>query len=114
MSLDTLKLAHSLQRYEFSQAQAEGLAEELRLAITEDVATKADIEAVRRDMADMRTELKGDIDALRKETKSEFALAREEMRALEDRVTLRLIKWIVGSAVGVTAALGGLMLRLLP
>lgn len=74
----------SPQRHAFSQLQAEGLAEEPRLAITDDVTTKAEV-----------------------------ALVREEMRKWGERVKLRLITWIVGRADGVTAARAGLILYLL-
>jgi hypothetical protein len=118
VTIDTLKLARNLQRHEFSQAQAEGLAEELRSSFEEGIATKSDIESSRKDtkgdIESLRKDTKADIESLRKdlglvreETRAQFALVREEMRGLEDRISLRMIKWMVGIGFVLLEALGG-------
>jgi hypothetical protein len=118
VTIDTLKLARNLQRHEFSQAQAEGLAEELRSSFEEGIATKSDIESSRKDtkgdIESLRKDTKADIESLRKdlglvreETRAQFALVREEMRGLEDRISLRMIKWMVGIGFVNLEALGG-------
>lgn len=129
MTIDTLKLARNLQRHEFSQAQAEGLAEELRSSLEEGIATKSDIESSRRDtkadieslrsdlglfreetraeFALVREEARAEFALVRKETRSEFALVREEVRGMEDRISLRMIKWMVGIGFVLLGALGG-------
>src|SRR5512134_1369935 len=81
VTIDTLKLARNLQRHEFSQAQAEGLAEELRSSLEEGIATKSDIESSRRDTKADIESLRSDLGLFREETRAEFALVREEARA---------------------------------
>jgi hypothetical protein len=75
--------------------------------------------ATKGDIAELRDKTAADMQSLREETRSEFRVLREEMRGMEDRITLRLIKWIVGTVVGtvivgVGTIVGVLLLRLLP
>jgi hypothetical protein len=91
MTIDTLKLARNLQRHSFTQVQAEGLAEELRNVVSEDVASKADIEGlraatsadldqVRREIEALRKDTKADIEALRKDTKADIEVLRKDTK----------------------------------
>jgi hypothetical protein len=65
---DTLKMARRLEAAGFAAPQAAGAAEALAEALVgADLATKADIGGLRSDMAAMRTELKGDIELLRRD-----------------------------------------------
>ena len=73
MTIDTLKLAKGLQTRGFTAQQAEGLAEELNIAVREGVAGKSDIEQ------------------LRASTQAEFRELRADMRAMENRIMLRLV-----------------------
>lgn len=99
--IDTLKLADSLKESGFPDRQAEGLARALGSALTEHVATKADLDAairlVRSDIAALDTKIsaldnKGDardtridaldtkIDALDKKFEAKFNSLRTQIR----------------------------------
>ena len=73
---DTLATAHALKEAGFEDAQATAIVDALRHAVTEEVATKADLSA-------LRAELKADLSALRAELKTDNAEARADLyRAL--------------------------------
>ena len=87
LRIDTLKFARSLSDAGMDPRQAEALVRGLSDADTSDFATKADVgevraevAALRADMADMRAELKGEIADLRTELKGEIADLRTELK----------------------------------
>ncbi|MGH7061204.1 MAG: hypothetical protein ACREFH_12510 [Stellaceae bacterium] len=76
-TIDTLQLSRVLRdRAGFSQDAAEATAEALGAAIGGEVATKADITALKADIAGLRTGLKADIAELRTELKADIAALR--------------------------------------
>jgi hypothetical protein len=86
MALDTLKVARRLREAGFTEPQAEAvLAAVQDAAAGADLATKADLDAVRVDfkteIAELRAELKTEIAELRAELKAEIAELRAELRA---------------------------------
>jgi ribosomal protein L29 len=78
----------------FSRAQAEALSEAFHQAMTESVATKADMMEVRHEIAEVRTELR-----------SEMKLLRSDMNLLRSELKL----WTGSIAAALFASLGGLM-----
>ena len=60
-TFDTLHAAKALTAAGFEARQAEAITDTIREAFTESVATKADIAAVKADIADLRAEMKADI-----------------------------------------------------
>ncbi len=90
---DTLAYARRMEAVGFTRQQAEALAEEQSKLIDERLATKTDIELVRKD-----------IDLVRSDTKAEFELFRKDMRELELRMTIKL-GTIVTAIVAVFSAL---------
>lgn len=88
---DTLKLASKLEAGGFTSQQARTAAEALAESMGEGsgLATKADIRRI-----------------------------EDRIDALEDRITLRLIKWLLGVAAGATVviigAVGGMLRLMLP
>jgi hypothetical protein len=60
-AFDTLKLARALRDADFTTAQAEGAAEAIAAAIQSDLATKADLMAVKSEMTGSIAEAKADI-----------------------------------------------------
>lgn len=90
MLFDTLKVSKALQR-SFTAEQAETLAEVLNEAGTEELATKADLHALRTELkADfdtLRAEVKADINAFGTEVKADISAFRTEVKA--DLQTLR-------------------------
>ena len=61
IAFDTLVYAKKLKSVGFTEAQAEALAESQAQLIESRLATKQDIELVRRDMKELETSLKRDI-----------------------------------------------------
>ena len=120
MMLDTLSTARRLKDAGMAEAQAEAVAETVLLvaqAPTEQFSTKADLDATRADLKARidatRTDLTAQIDEVRgqveqvrselkSELKAEVAGVRAELSNLENRLTLRVV------ALGVTLA--GLLL----
>jgi hypothetical protein len=110
LAIDTLQLARSLAEAGMERAQAEAVSSSLARSLKDsDVATKADIEALRKDIRGefdgLRKELKGDIESSRKDAKIDVANLRTEIAASRNQTILSMI------------AIAGLMLavmRLLP
>ena len=78
---DTLKAAQELRKTGFEDRQAEAVVETISKAVSETVATKADLQLVRSEMA-----TKADLQLVR----SDIDLLRSEMAALENRIIIKL------------------------
>ena len=131
-TFDTLYYAKKLREAGFTEQQAEAQAEALRAVVDENLATKYDIELVRRDVKELevalRNDLKGSEVALRNDLKgSEVALrndlkemevalrheielvrqdielVRREIKQAEGRITIRLGALIVAGVVVLAA-----------
>ena len=85
---DTLKAAQELRKTGFEDRQAEAVVETISKAVSETVATKADLQLVRSDIDLLRSEMatKADLQLVR----SDFDLLRSEMAALENRIIIKL------------------------
>ena len=86
---DTLKAAQELKKTGFEDRQAEAVVETISKAVSETVATKADLQLVRSDFKLLGSEfdlLRSKFDLLR----SEFDLLRSEMAAQENRIVIKL------------------------
>ena len=112
---DSLSTARMLESKGFTAEQAEGIAEQMNQLLTQDIATKpdltalraatqADIQAVRGEVAALRTELKGDIEVvrgematMRTELKGDIATLRSQMTSLGSELTVKI--YTVGLAV---------------
>ena len=89
---DTLRLSRTLRdKGHFTSEQAEALAEALGEASHGDLATKADLAAVRTGIAELRTELKTEIAGIKTE----------------------LLKWIIGAMGFQTVVILGTLISLL-
>ncbi|MDE0284144.1 MAG: hypothetical protein OXN26_06280, partial [Gammaproteobacteria bacterium] len=80
---DTLKAAQELRKTGFEDRQAEAVVETISKAVSETVATKADLQLVRSDFKLLGSEfdlLKSEFDLLRSEmaTKADLQLLRSE------------------------------------
>jgi cell division protein FtsX len=97
VAFDTLKLARRLEAAGFPTKQAQDTAEVLGDALTANVATQTDIQALRAELREVELRLRADLHA-------EIAALRVEM-----------IKWVVGVGVGVAGvlAIGGMLLALM-
>jgi hypothetical protein len=89
---DTLRLSRTLRdKGHFTSEQAEALAEALGEASQSDLATKADIAELRTEIAELRTELKAEIAAVRTE----------------------LLKWIIGAIGFQTVVILGALISMI-
>jgi predicted phage-related endonuclease len=116
VAFDTLTYSKKLQQAGFTATQAEAQAEALRDVVEENLATKRDIELVRRDVTELETSLRHDIAEL------ETSL-RRDMKELEVRLTQQIelvrrdmevirrdiVIWLGGLIIASTTALGILM-----
>jgi hypothetical protein len=98
MSFDTLAYSQKLRSSGIPSEHAEAHAEALKAALAETVATKSDVEAVRRDLKDVEAALKLEIERVR----------REMAEAKTD-----IIKWLAGIGIALFIALLGILAKLL-
>ena len=75
---DIFDYAKKLQRAGLTEEQASVHVEALRTLVEHDLATKQDIENVRRDIAELRKETQQNIEFLRKETQQSIESLRKE------------------------------------
>ena len=90
VTFDTLKAAQELRKTGFEDRKAEAVVETISKAVSETVATKADLQLLRSDSDLLRSEF----ELLRQSVDSRFdALEkslRQEMAALENKIVLKL------------------------
>ncbi|MBF0110788.1 MAG: DUF1640 domain-containing protein [Magnetococcales bacterium] len=76
---DTLAYTKKLKSVGFSEAQAEVQAETIIALLEERLATKVDIEMVKRDIENSRAELKRDIENTRAELKRDIEMVKRDI-----------------------------------
>ena len=110
---DTLKAAQELRKTGFEDRQAEAVVETISKAVSETVATKADLQLVRSDIGLLRSEF----DLLRSEfasLRSEFEMLRQsvdsKIDALENKIVIKLGALIV-TMIFVLLAIGPFYFR---
>ena len=126
IAFDTHRFVKRLTESGFTEKQAETLAEEHVALLNANLATKADIAAVKAaidalreetkvGMEALRQETKADIarveagiDALRQETRASVEAVRHETKAAIEAVKADLVKWLFGALI----AQGGLIVAL--
>ena len=126
IAFDTHQFVKHLTAHGFTEEQAEVLATEQVHLLNSNLATKADIEALRqatkaeiealrqatkadiagvqREIEALRQATKADIEALRQATKADIAGVQREIEALK----VDLLKWLFGALI----AQGGLIVAL--
>ena len=97
IAFDTHRFVKRLTECGFTEQQAETLADEHVALLNANLATKADVEALRADIDALRQETKAGIEALRQETKADIESAKSD-----------LLKWLFGALI----AQGGLIVAL--
>ena len=97
IAFDTHRFVKRLTESGFTEKQAETLAEEHVALLNANLATKADVAAV-----------KADVEALRQETRAGMEALRQETRAAIEAVKADLVKWMFGALI----AQGGLIVAL--
>ena len=127
LAFDTLAYARRLKEAGVDDAQAEAHAEAVRDAVTEGVATKADLET---SIAGLRTDLKADVARLEGkienvEAKIENCATKAEIESIDAKIEncatkadMYRLLWIqTGTIAGVIVAASGVvvaLVRLLP
>lgn len=102
---DTLKAMKALRSAGFEERQAEAVVETVGAAISENVATKADLEplATREELVGLRGDMEKMEASLRGDMERGFAELRRELSQLEHKMTLRLGA-MIAAAVGLIVA----------
>ena len=119
IAFDTHRFVKRLTESGFTEKQAETLAEEHVALLNANLATKADVEALRQEtktgIETLRQETKADIarveasiEALRQETRAGIETLRHETSAAIEAVKADLVKWLFGALI----AQGGLIVAL--
>ncbi|MDN5848136.1 MAG: CCDC90 family protein [Nitrococcus sp.] len=104
--LDTLKYSKHLQSAGVSQAQADAQAEALRDAVTETVATKAQLENVEQrldakiDGVEQRLDAKIDGVEQRLDAKIDGVEQRLSAEISQVRAEVKSLRWVVGLVLG--------------
>ena len=93
LALDTHKAIKTLREAGFEEAQAEAMVATFGNAMSENVATKTDVAALKTDVAAL----------------SDVAALKTDMLALEQRLTVRLYTTVL-TGVGLMIAANGIML----
>ena len=126
IAFDTYKFVKRLTAHGFTEEQAEVLAAEQVNLLNSNLATKADIEALRlatkADIEALRLATKADIEALRLAIKADIAGVQQEIETLRqatkvdiagvrreiEALKVDLLKWLFGALI----AQGGLIVAL--
>ena len=118
---DTHAAVTTLRGAGFDERQAEGVVSMVRQALSEGVATKADIKDVRGEIKDVRgeiNELRGEIKNLRGEIQNlegriesveDRMATKEDLARLETRMTVRFFGGLLAAAGAVVA-----LMKLIP
>ena len=104
IAFDTHRFVKRLTESGFTEKQAETLAEEHVALLNANLATKADIGALKADIA----RVEAGTEALRQETRAGMEALRQETRAAIEAVKADLLKWLFGALI----AQGGLIVAL--
>ena len=95
LALDTHAYIKKLKAAGFTEQQAEALAETQANLLTNQLATKSDIETVQRDMKELETRLVARINVLEERTDGRF----------------KLLQWMLGFNLALTVAVFWLLVR---
>ncbi|SEA87369.1 hypothetical protein [Rubrimonas cliftonensis] len=102
MAFDTLKAVKELKAAGFEEAQAEAMVGAFGLAVSDNTASKADVQALRDDVAGLKTDMRaldGKVDRLHADLDGKIDLARSDLGG-----DIRLLKWMNGAILALAAA----------
>ena len=116
LAFDSHQFVKHLTDSGFTEEQAEALATEQVALLTSNLATKAELALVQREIEALRQETKAElalvqreIEALRQETKANIEALRQETKAAIEGLKSDLLKWLIGALI----AQGGLIVALM-
>ena len=97
-TFDTHQAVKAITNTGLKDTQAEAIVTTINNAMSQNLATKSDVVAVKADIATVRTELKADIETVKTELKADIATVKTELKADIATVTadLLVLKWMVG------------------
>jgi len=119
VAFDTLEFVKRLRAANFTEAQAEAMAEAIAAVVTDQLATKADLQELRRELGSdinefrrymdagletVRRDLETQIAGVRRDLETQIEALRREIKESEYRVTIRL-GGMLAAAIAVVAAL---------
>ena len=111
MAIDTLKVARRLREAGFTEPQAEAVVATVQEAtVAGDLATKADVGAVRTELAEVRAELKAEIAELRSELRQAELRLEAKLEAIKADILNRVFGLILGALVVNIVAIVGAVL----
>ena len=108
IAFDTHRFVKRLTESGFTEEQAETLADEHIALLNGNLVTRADIEAVRADVAKVEAGLKADLAKVETGLKADLAKAEAGLKADIAAVKADLLKWMFGAMI----AQGGLIVAL--
>lgn len=109
IAFDTHKFVKRLTAGGFTERQAEVLAEEQVNLLETNLATKADMAAVKRDIAAVEAALKANLAAVKGELDVKMEAIRGDLKARIEASRIDLLKWMIGAMI----AQGGLIIALI-
>ena len=109
IAFDTHKFVKRLTAGGFTERQAEVLAEEQVNLLETNLATKADMAAVRADIAAIEAVSKADIAAVEAALKTDIAKVKADLAVKIEAGKVDLLKWMIGAMI----AQGGLIIALI-
>ncbi len=110
--LDTHAAVHELVSAGMPERQAETVVRQQARLLEQNLATKADIEALRLGIKAGPETIKASIEALRQEIKTGLEAFRQETKTGLEAFKIDLIKWLIGVNIG-TASLAVAAIKLL-
>ena len=94
VTFDTLAAAQELKGSGLDDRQAEAIVATISKAMSETVATKADLElqgaATRADIHAQRSELKADMNLFKLSVETRFKALEESMASLQDKIVIKI------------------------
>ena len=113
IQFDTHKFVKHLTENGFTEQQAEALADEQVNLLNSNLATKADILALKTDIEKLRLATKADIEKLRQEVKADIESLRQETKTDMANLRAELVKWVYGAMIAQVILIVALV-KLLP
>ena len=94
VTFDTLTAAQKLRTSGLEERQAEAIVATISKAMSETVATKADLElqgaATRADIHTQRSEFKADMNLFKLSVETRFKALEESMASLQDKIVIKI------------------------
>ena len=105
IGFDTLKAMESLRKSGFEEAQARAVVDTFKDAITDSVATKADVESSKTDLETAMAKMKADLEAAMAQLRADIEAAMAKLKADVEtdmaRLEARMQRFMFAMSVGI-------------